>query len=432
VPRTVSCAIVMLAALVLAVEVQAQGFAPVPPRPHLDNGADTNSAQNYFNYGMKTVYEAPAEAVRAFYWASRIDPSSGDAMYALRAATLLAMPRDTLLDYLGNGRGKKIKKGEAPPKRRPEQLALDSLEYRAFAIDPFVYASLDPTVMRYIVQAEVLSHYPRMSAAQVDFGIMQIMQTRSNQAWLAYAQGRFPEALAMYEKVLTDSAPHVKKRDSTAVAHYREFLASEVHAQRARIFYLLDEMDSARVEMSAALATMRERDSTDMVILYQSKAMYLQSLGMIYERLQQIDLAREAYGQALQEDLSYYAAHSRLAQMTLAKGDTTGALSEMDIAVQLQPGDPVLRFRYADVLVHARRDGDAAAQLRKAIAIDPYYGAPHLLFARIADVEHYTDDAVAEYKSYIAVAARTDKQLLVAKARLAELTSTVASTPAKP
>jgi tetratricopeptide (TPR) repeat protein len=236
----------------------------------------------------------------------------------------------------------------------------------------------------------------------------------------------------MYEKVLTDSAPHVKKRDSTAVAHYREFLASEVHAQRARIFYLLDEMDSARVEMSAALATMRERDSTDMVILYQSKAMYLQSLGMIYERLQRIDLAREAYGQALQEDLSYYAAHSRLAQMTLAKGDTTGALSEMDIAVQLQPGDPVLRFRYADVLVHARRDGDAAAQLRKAIAIDPYYGAPHLLFARIADVEHYTDDAVAEYKSYIAVAARTDKQLLVAKARLAELTSTVASTPANP
>jgi tetratricopeptide (TPR) repeat protein len=423
---------VTLAMLVLAAGVRAQDPASVPARPQLDNGADTNSAQNYFNLGMKMVYEKPAEAAHAFYWASRIDPSSGDAMYALRAATLLAMPRDTLLDYLDNGHGKKRKKGEAAPKRRPDQLVLDSLEYRAFAINPFVYANLDPTLMRHIVQAEVLSRYPRMSAAQVDFGIMQVMQTRSNQAWLAYAGGRFPEALAMYAKVLTDSAPHVKKRDSTAVAHYREFLASEVHAQRARIFYLLDDMDSARFEMSAALETMRERDSADMVILYQSKAMFQQSLGMIYERLQRIDLAREAYGQALQEDLSYYAAHSRLAQMTLAKGDTAGALSEMDLAVQLQPDDPVLRFRYADVLVHARRDGDAAVQLRKAIAIDPYYGAPHLLFARIADVEHYTDDAVSEYKSYIVVAARTDKQLLVARARLAELTSTVASTPAKP
>lgn len=430
--RSVRRAIVTLATLVLAAGVRAQGPASVPARPQLDNGADTNSAQNYFNYGMKMVYEKPAEAAHAFYWASRIDPSSGDAMYALRAATLLAMPRDTLLDYLGNGHGKKRKKDEAAPKRRPDQLVLDSLEYRAFAINPFVYASLDPTLMRHIVQAEVLSRYPRMSAAQVDFGIMQVMQTRSNQAWLAYARGRFPEALAMYAKVLTDSVPHVKKRDSTAVAHYREFLASEVHAQRARIFYLLDDMDSARFEMSAALETMRERDSADMVILYQSKAMFQQSLGMIYERLQRIDLAREAYGHALQEDLSYYAAHSRLAQMTLAKGDTAGALSEMDLAVQLQPDDPVLRFRYADVLVHARRDGDAAVQLRKAIAIDPYYGAPHLLFARIADVEQYTDDAVSEYKSYIAVAARTDKQLLVAKARLAELTSTVASTPANP
>jgi len=405
---------------------------PATPRPRLDNGADTNSAQNYFNYGMKAVYEHPADAAHAFYWASRLDPESGDALYALRAATILAMPRDSALAYFENGYVKKNKKDEAPPRRTPGQLALDSMLVHAYAIDPFVFASLDPTLMRRFIQADVMARNPHMSEAGVDIGIMSMMRSTANQAWLNYAQGRFPEALAMYARVLTDSGPRAKGRDSTAIVQFRELVTSEVHAQRGRIFYLLGDLDSARIEISAALASMRERDSRELVMLYQSKAVYQHALGIIYERQKQYDLARDAYGQALQEDLSYYAAHSHLAQLELAKGDTSTALSEMDVAIQLQPGDPVLRYRYADVLVHARRDGDAAVQLRKAIALDPDYGAPHLLFARIADVEQYTDDAIDEYRKYLAVAARTDKQLLVARARLAELTSAMASTPTKP
>lgn len=103
----------------------------------------------------------------------------------------------------------------------------------------------------------------------------------------------------------------------------------------------------------------------------------------------------------------------------------------MDLAVQLNPSDPVVRYSYAEILVHAKRDGDAAAQLRKAIALDPYYGAPHLLLALIADVEQYTDDAISEYTAYVAVASKKEEQLLVAKARLRELTASVASNPVK-
>ena len=102
----------------------------------------------------------------------------------------------------------------------------------------------------------------------------------------------------------------------------------------------------------------------------------------------------------------------------------------MDLAVQLQPDDPTLRYRYAEVLVRAKRDGDAAAQLRKAIALDPWYGRPHLLMARIADVEQYTDDAITEYKAFLAVASKTDHQLLIARVRLSKLT-TIASSQAQ-
>lgn len=420
-----------IAAPAAASGARAQGSAPIPQRPPLANGADTNSAQNYYNYGIQVVYDRPADAARAFYWASRLDPSSGDALYALRAATLLAIPGDSVLSYF-DGSGRKAKKHEAPQRRAPRQLALDSMLVQAYAMDPFVFARLDPTLMQRFMHAQMQSQFPHMSPAGVDLGIMRMLHGTSSQAWLNYSVGRFPEALTLYAKLLTDSGPRAKGRDSTSIVRYHEYVTSEVHAQRGRIFFLLGDLDSARSEISAALATLRERDSQELVILYQSKALYLQALGVIDERLNNFDLAREDFGQALQEDLSSYAAHSHLARLDLAKGDTAGAISEMDIAIQLQPGDPVLRYRYADVLVRAGRDGEAATQLIHSSTIDPYYAAPYLLLARLADVEHDSTDAIDEYRKYVAVASRTDRQLLVAKARLAQLTSTMASTSTKP
>jgi Tfp pilus assembly protein PilF len=80
------------------------------------------------------------------------------------------------------------------------------------------------------------------------------------------------------------------------------------------------------------------------------------------------------------------------------------------------------------VLLNARHDADAAQQLRKAITLDPYYGPPHLLLATIGDFENYTSDAIVEYQSYVALAARSDPQLPRVKARLAKLTASMAST----
>jgi hypothetical protein len=80
------------------------------------------------------------------------------------------------------------------------------------------------------------------------------------------------------------------------------------------------------------------------------------------------------------------------------------------------------------MLVSARRDAEAAQQLIRAIALDPYYGSPRLMLAMMSDVESYTDDAIAEYKAYIALAARSEPQLPRVKARLAKLTEGLAST----
>jgi predicted Zn-dependent protease len=104
----------------------------------------------------------------------------------------------------------------------------------------------------------------------------------------------------------------------------------------------------------------------------------------------------------------------------------------MDLAVQLQPNDPALLYNYATALIRAGRDGEAATQLTKAIAADPFYSAPHLLLARMADVEQYTDDAVKEYQEYLAIAPKTDPDVAMARTRLTALTSTVAAKPVAP
>jgi predicted Zn-dependent protease len=255
--------------------------------------------------------------------------------------------------------------------------------------------------------------------AELNSDILQAMHEMHDRGWMAYAEARLPDALADYAKELNSKGRNKKE-------HKEE--DSEIHAERARIFYLMGNMDSARTEMTAAVDAMREQDKKEVVLLYESKAMYEQSLGMIQEHANHPDEAREAYGQALTEDLSYYAAHSHMADLELAKGDTAGAVTELDLAIQLQPNDPVLRFAYARALVQARRDGDAATQLLKAIELDPYFAAPHLLLARIADAEQYTEDAVTQYQQFATIAARVDPDLPAARDRLAKLTA-IAATP---
>jgi tetratricopeptide (TPR) repeat protein len=400
----------LLSIIVAVCPLAAQKVALVPQRPHLQVGADTNDAAAYSRYGLQMASSKPAESVKAFYWATQIDPSSAEALYGLRTSTLLAMSSGDLFDYFDWSR----------KKRSPENLALDSVLYRAYTMNPFVNRNLDVALIRAIIEASAIKYNPSIDRAELGHDVLERLSAMRREGWLSYAEGRLPDALEGYGKELHDKGRNKKDHEEND---------SEIHANRARVFYQMGNMDSARAELTAAIAGFREKDKKDVVILYESKAMYEQSLGMINERANKPDEAREAYGQALTEDLSYYAAHSRLARLQLKAGDTTAAITEMDLAIQLQPNDPALRYAYAVVLIKAKRDADAATQLKKSIAADPYYAEPRLLLARISDVEEYTDEAVKGYQDYVSLASRTDPQLPAVKARLVALTSTVAATP---
>jgi tetratricopeptide (TPR) repeat protein len=382
----------------------------IPARPHLGEGADTNDAKAYYQWGLEKLNDTPGEAVRGFYWATRIDPSSAEAFYARWAATHLS-DRDR---YIAYRIGVRSTRGSA------EIRSIDSLYLRALTLNPFLYRRFERLMFEQLLEAEFHQRYGDQAdmAAVNDF--VRRMFTNSmdpgTRAIVAYSQGNFPRALEQYAAALSGYK-------------YKWY----IHADRGQLFYILGSYDSATVSFKKAVNEWRAIEDTALVFVYQSKALWEHSLGMIQEHQGHADSAREAYGRALQEDLSYSPAHVRLSVIDLAKGDTAGALSEMDIATQLQPSDGYDEYLYGRMLIMAGHDAEALEVLKKAVAIEPYYAAPRYLTALLYDAAGMKEEAVAEYRGFIRTASENDRQLAYATQRVSELSAAAPpAAPAKP
>src|SRR5207244_4015851 len=130
---------------------------------------------------------------------------------------------------------------------------------------------------------------------------------------------------------------------------------------------------SAVAEFRSSLDEMRKKDKKDLVVFYDSKAAAEYSIAVLQEGAGDNAGAREAYGRALLEDLAYYPAHMRLGLLALGARDTATAVNELSLAAQLAPNEPHVRYLHAYGLIGAARYAEAAAELRKAIELEPYY-----------------------------------------------------------
>jgi hypothetical protein len=112
---TLVLAIAATGASILAPPAAAQKTPKPIPRPTLRDVTDTNDAQAYYDFGLRTFRDDPGTAADAFYWAARLNPGWADPLYARRAAVLSS--KQTLLNaIMTNNR-----------RNRPELRNLDSL-----------------------------------------------------------------------------------------------------------------------------------------------------------------------------------------------------------------------------------------------------------------------------------------------------------------
>lgn len=375
---TLALAIATAVAPVLVTPLAAQKPGKPIPRPKLRDVTDTNDAQAYFDAAVQSFRGDPGYAADAFYWAARLNPGWADPLYGRRAA-VLAQKRDLLDASMDKRR-----------RRKPELLALDSLQARAYMLNPFLYRRLDAQLfLNYITGGD------RTMQSQYAYEINVWLQQASPafQAWYAYAQGNFERALKEYAR---------------AIEQERE--TAGLHLERARILGMRNEVESSVAEFQLALGELRAKDDKKLVIYYDSKAMAEFSIARLLEGAGQQDKAKEAYGRALQEDLSYYPAHMQLGLLALGQADTAAALSELAMASELAPNDAFVHYMNGWVLGTTKHPKEAVAALTKATELEPYYALPNLVLGTQYEALDKAPEALAAYERFLATASARDPQ----------------------
>lgn len=364
--------------------LRAQGDDP--PRPKLKAPADTNSWQAYYKYGLSILGKRPGRAAEAFHWAARLDPARPEPLYAQWAATWMSKP-EQFAEYFG---------GAEYYVNSAEVRHIDSLYYQAVLRNPFVHQGLE----RVMVAA---MHNRKYGAGKWEWS-----DEPEDLAWLAYTEVRFDEAARLFGQALNERPKHPEA----------------VRLARARSLVLAKQYDSAVAELQTLLETLRRGDRKQLVYFYDSKAMFEYSVAVAYTIKGDHGAAREAYGRALVEDLSFYRAHAGLAAAALAQGDTAAALTEYEQAVQLDATDAALRTDYGLVLVQRGRYADAVAELTAAAAAQPHYALPHFYLAHALDAQQQHAAAAPHYVTFLARASRDQTpQAEHARRRLEQLSA---------
>jgi len=390
----------------------APAVAAVPPRPALPPGSDTCDPFAYYRFGRSALDDHPAAAAAAFYWMQRLAPANPLGYYAERVALLMADKR-LMRGYLEED-------DRTLASDRVRQI--DSLLVRAIMLDPFFARAEDENLlMAYLVLKignDIRSQATPtqfVSDAEIRAYIQEWVEESADsttRGWYAFARSEYRDAAAYW-------VPELRR-------HPRD---THLRARRAQALFLAGDLDSARVELDTALADARRADAQRMRYAYDSKVLWEYERGRIRERQNDGAGARQAYEAALVEDISFYPAHIRLGYVAARAGDTATAITELERALQIRDDDFSARL-YLGLLQSARGAyGPAAQELQRAAEVEPWVALTHYALADARRKGGDRDGAAAEYRRYLALAARTDPNLADARQRLVELAAPPAAPP---
>jgi tetratricopeptide (TPR) repeat protein len=352
--------------------LQAQGE---PRRPTLQSAADTSDWNSYFDLGVEQLRRHPLDAAASFYWASRLAPDRAEPLFA-RWVAFWMQDQDRWVGYL---------RDQKEVLRLPEVIRADSLRYRAQLLNPFVHQGLS------ILLYDQLPGRFRTDAA--------------TKGWIAYSQGDLAGAAALLGQAIASDS--VKNRWARQM--------------RAGTLVNLGQVDAALAELQALLRQLRRQDSVQ-VRSYESKELVLYSIGLLHASRGRVAQAREAYGQALVENLAFAPAHRALAALATHRGEPATAVSELAQAVELDGEDPVLRYEYGSALLAAGKTVEAVTQLRRAVQTEPWWADPYYTLGKALEATGPLDQAAAAYRMFVVRAPRTAVMLSTALGRISALT----------
>jgi len=355
-------------------------------RPRLSSAADTNDWEAYFDYGVSRLRSDPRGAERAFAWASRLDPTRAEPLYARWVAYWMRVP-GWFEEYI-----------EERPRalESPNVVQVDSLYQQALFRNP-----LTPRTLHILLYDQLPGRWGRDPLTI---------------AVLAYGAGKFDAAAAEFGKLIRDDP----------VKHYR------VRYWQALCFTATQRYDSAAVEVAALIEELRRRDEKQLAYWYESKDLLEYSLGLLELARGNRAAARAALQQALLENLAFYPAHGALGDVALGEGDRAAALREYGQAVELGGGDAGVRHRYAEALAQVGRHDEAELELHKVIELEPLFAPPYFTLGTVLEARGLREQALAAYRDYVLRAPSLAPLIPRARARITELSGAKADSARQP
>lgn len=345
--------LVLAALLSAAPALHAQKDQKEPRRPKLIAGADTNDADAYFDFGQRSDVSWK-DTYAADWWAYRLEPDNPQYLYALYIAMWNKQPPEWRSEYL-NDAEYVVKSKEAH--------AIDSLYNEVLIHDPFAHIYYDRCL------------------------VPDWIETEDDDLWAAYVledRNCYRQASERYAKSLAAKPKQLGTRFNFS-----------------RALYFSGNYGGTIAQLDTVLEQMRTRDQKRLSHVYQTKTMFEYMRGWAFVRQQNWDAARDAFGRALSEDVSFYMAHSALAKVALLQGDAPTAVQELDLAVQLRGDEPVLRNEYGVALLQNQRPAEAEAQFRKALELDPWFVTAYYNLAEALDVQKRYPEALQTYQQFM-------------------------------
>jgi tetratricopeptide (TPR) repeat protein len=334
-----------------------------PKRPELFAGADTNSWFTYYQAGLSNLRRRPDLADGDFYWAARLNPGAPEPLYAGWVAYWKRRP-DRFWDYVA---------GKRFVVESKDVQHIDSLRLKALQMNPLMYQGL------WIELFE-------------DEGPLNMSLDPALQGIVAYAHGNPMKAAERLGVA-------VKSRDNRSFRY-----------DRALALYQIAQYDTAANELQILIDDMKKREEKKLVRMYESKQMYEYAIGILMLAKGDTTAARDALGKALTEDLSFAPAHVALAHLAAATGDTATAVQELSQAVEIDSTNVVAHYELGVHLMMQNKTDEAKVQLRKAIALEPYYAQPYFPLAYILEFDENNKEAAEMYLAYAARATRSEEQ----------------------
>lgn len=345
-----------------------------PIRPPVAEGADPNDWEAYFDRGVQLFREAPAEAGPYFYWASRLDPSRAEPLFARWANFLFRARNEDIYA---------IVRRDYSVFERPDFAKADSLRVRALMRNPFVHRGLESLA------------YDRLPG---DF-----RGGRDVRAWIAYTEGKFKQAVEMHTRTIERGGPD---------AVWNRF-------DRSLASVAAGDLPSGLADLQELVAELRRREEAQALLeFYVSKEHLLYMIGLVHNQMGDRVASRDAFGEALLEDASFAYGYVGLAALDRAARRHADAAGEFSQAVALAGDDGYLHYLHAEVLFDLRRYAAAASALEQAIALEPWYALPHYLMGRVRERQGREDDAYPHYERFVALSTAGDSRAKSMRLRL--------------